>query len=130
MDTQVATLGERSGGDRSPSRAGALVWRVLAVIAGVVALVFGVRFILNFLRDSSANRLLVVVVAIAVGVGGVFAVFALVTGIVLAAATEYQIVPMRRAQGGTEAATSFLAITYLMGAAAWLARRGASAATM
>jgi alpha-glucoside transport system permease protein len=75
METQVATLGERPVGGRSPSRAGAVVWRVLAVIAGVLALGFGVRFILNFLRDSSANRLLVVVVAIAVGVGGVFAVF-------------------------------------------------------
>ena len=33
------------------------------------------RFALDFLRDKDANRVFVVLVAIAVGVGGVFALF-------------------------------------------------------
>src|SRR4029079_17606947 len=42
-----------------------------------------------------------------------------VTGVILALATDFQIVHLRRSEGGTEAATSLLAIAYLMGAAAW-----------
>ena len=84
------------------------VFRVLLFIFTLIAVNAGFGFLSLFLQISDSKN------------GGVFAVFALVTGIVLAVATEYQIVPMRRAQGGTEAATSFLAIGYLMGAAAWL----------
>jgi hypothetical protein len=49
----------------------------------------------------------------------VLAVFSLVAGVVLALGTDYQIGPLRRRQGGTEAATSLLAISYVMGAAIW-----------
>ena len=52
-----------------------LALRALAVIAGTVAVWLAVRWTFNFLRDSDANRGLVVVVAIAVGAGGVFALF-------------------------------------------------------
>lgn len=47
------------------------------------------------------------------------AAFALVTGIALAFVTDALICRMRRAQGGIEAATSFLAIGYVMGAVTW-----------
>lgn len=51
--------------------------------------------------------------------GDALAVLALLTGLALAAGTEIQIGPLRRRQGGTEAATSFLALGSLLGAAAW-----------
>jgi alpha-glucoside transport system permease protein len=49
--------------------------RVLPVLAVVVAAVVLAPWSLNFLRDSNASRLLIVVVAIAIGVGGVFFMF-------------------------------------------------------
>jgi O-antigen/teichoic acid export membrane protein len=46
---------------------------------------------------------------------------ALLAGLAMVAATEVQIGPLRRRQGGTEAATSFLAVGFLLGAVAvWL----------
>jgi hypothetical protein len=42
-------------------------------------------------------------------------------GAVLVAATELQIGRLRRAEGGTEAATAFLAVSYLLAGLAWLA---------
>lgn len=51
--------------------------------------------------------------------GDALAVLALLTGAALVAGTEVQIGPLRRRQGGTEAATSFLALGSLLGAAAW-----------
>jgi hypothetical protein len=44
-------------------------------------------------------------------------------GIVLAIATEAQLGRLRRTQGGTEAATAFLAVGYLLGGLLWLAIR-------
>lgn len=44
---------------------------------------------------------------------------ALVAGLTMVVATEVQIGPLRRRQGGTEAATSFLAVAFLWSAAAW-----------
>ena len=41
-------------------------------------------------------------------------------GLALVAATEVQIGPLRRAQGGTEAATAWLGVCYLLGALVWL----------
>ncbi|HET7486907.1 MAG TPA: sugar ABC transporter permease, partial [Acidimicrobiales bacterium] len=61
----------RGGGSDGARRA----WRLgigLAVPAGVVAVLWGTW---GFLRDANANRLLVVAVAIAIGVGGIFALF-------------------------------------------------------
>lgn len=46
---------------------------------------------------------------------------AIVYGLVLAALTEFQIGRLKRSQGGTEAATSFAALGYLLGGLAWLA---------
>jgi MFS family permease len=40
-------------------------------------------------------------------------------GIALAALTEYQIGPLKRAQGGTEAATSFAALGFVLSGIAW-----------
>jgi alpha-glucoside transport system permease protein len=51
------------------------VARVVAVVLGALGLAVASRATFDFLRDSEANRLLVVGVAIAVGVVGVFAVF-------------------------------------------------------
>lgn len=44
-------------------------------------------------------------------------------GILLAIATEVQLGRLRRTQGGTEAATAFLAVAYLFGGLVWLAIR-------
>ena len=60
--------GERPGSGRSLVRA-------LATVAGVVVTWLAIRWTFDFLRDSDANRLLVVLVAIVVGAGGVFALF-------------------------------------------------------
>ena len=51
---------------------GARAMRVLPVVAVVVVAVVLAPWSFNFLRDSEASRLLVVAVAIAIGVGGVF----------------------------------------------------------
>ena len=51
--------------------------------------------------------------------GDEMAVLALLIGLALVAGTEIQIGPLCRRQGGTEAATSFLALGSLLGAAAW-----------
>ncbi len=53
----------------------ALAVRVLPVVAIIVAAVVVAPWSFNFLRDSDASRLLIVVVAIAIGVGGVFFLF-------------------------------------------------------
>jgi alpha-glucoside transport system permease protein len=66
---------ERSPRGRSSSRSSGAAGRAAATIAaGVVALVV-LRAALVFLRDGDSNRLLIVAVAIAVGVGGVFSLF-------------------------------------------------------
>jgi alpha-glucoside transport system permease protein len=54
---------------------GARSMRVLPVLAVIVAAVVIAPWSFNFLRDSDASRLLVVVVAIVIGVGGVFFLF-------------------------------------------------------
>ncbi len=66
---------ERPVEGRSSSRAGATGLRVVAIVAGVVAFWFALTAAVEFMRDDDANRLLVVVVAVGVGVAGVFAVF-------------------------------------------------------
>jgi hypothetical protein len=48
----------------------------------------------------------------------------LVFGLFLVAATEYQIGPLKRSQGGTESATAFLGVCYLTGGLAWLILEG------
>jgi hypothetical protein len=50
---------------------------------------------------------------------GALAFLALLTGLALVAATELQLGRLRRREGGTEAATSFLALGFLLSAAAW-----------
>jgi len=60
-------------------------------------------------------------VAMAIGGGhdGVVAGWSLIAGLALAAATDYLIGPLRRRQGGIEAAASLMAIAFLLAAAAW-----------
>jgi alpha-glucoside transport system permease protein len=59
-----------------PKGNGRTFWLGLgAVLVVVVGLTLLVPWLFNFLRDATANRLLVVAVAIAVGVGGVFLLF-------------------------------------------------------
>lgn len=50
----------------------------------------------------------------------VLAPLAIVFGVVLAALTEIQTGPLKRAQGGTEAGTSFAALCFLMAGLAWI----------
>ena len=52
-----------------------IIWRVLAIVAVLVLGGFIASRTFDFLRDAEANRLLVVAVAIAVGVAGVFFMF-------------------------------------------------------
>jgi alpha-glucoside transport system permease protein len=71
----VDTGEERSDEDRSSSRAASAALRAIAVVAGVVLTWVVFTSALDFLRERDANRILVMVVAIAAGVGGVFALF-------------------------------------------------------
>jgi hypothetical protein len=80
------------------------VFRVLLFIFTVIAVSAGFGFLSLFFTMKNS---------------GVLAGFALVTGVILALATDFQVVHLRRSEGGTEAATSLLAIGYLVGAAAW-----------
>jgi hypothetical protein len=59
-------------------------------------------------------------IAIVVRDAGALALLALLAGAALWASTEVQIGPLRRRQGGVEAATSLMAIGLLLAAAAWL----------
>lgn len=52
--------------------------------------------------------------------GGSFGLLALVFGILMAFLTELQTGNLKRVQGGTEAATSFAAVVYLLMATVWL----------
>ena len=75
MATQVAEQqGERPVEGRSPSPR-SLALRVAAFVGGLLLIYLVGRFALEFLRDKDSNRIFVVLVAIAVGVGGVFALF-------------------------------------------------------
>jgi alpha-glucoside transport system permease protein len=58
-----------------PAARTGIIWRVLAIVAVLVVGAFIASRTFDFLRDAEANRLLVVIVAIAVGVGGVFFMF-------------------------------------------------------
>lgn len=82
------------------------VFRVLLFVFTIIALTSGLAFVAMVFQIER--------------VGAVLSVFGFVAGAALAVATDYQIVRMRRSQGGTEAATSLLAIGYLMGAVAWV----------
>lgn len=81
------------------------VFRALLFVVTIFAVTSGLAFVLMVLQIERA--------------GALVAVLGLVAGAGLAVATDYQIVRMRRSQGGTEAATSLLALGYLMGAVAW-----------
>jgi alpha-glucoside transport system permease protein len=71
------TEGETSPPTPPPADAGKAMKyaRVAIILAVLVAIVLAVPRVFDFLRDSDANRLIVVLVAIAVGVVGVFFVF-------------------------------------------------------
>jgi uncharacterized membrane protein YgcG len=61
--------------------------------------------------------------AIAAAGEGAAAAVVLLFGLALVAATELQIGPLRRTQGGTESATAFLGLCYLIGGLVWLMAR-------
>ena len=76
MATEVAERQrERPDEGRSLSPGTSAALRVLAFVGGLVAIYLVGRFGLSFLRDKDSNRILIVLVAIVVGVGGVFALF-------------------------------------------------------
>jgi hypothetical protein len=113
---------------RSWLRAGAIDEPTLKAIEAVVpddrvrvGPVFRVMlFVFTLLAVNAALGFVAMLLNLADGrQGALFAGVALLSGVGLALVTEYQIVRMRRRQGGTEAATSFLAIAYGMGAATW-----------
>jgi alpha-glucoside transport system permease protein len=62
--------GGRPGRDQLP-----VLWRGGVAVVALAALVWLFSWTLDFLRDANANRLSITVVAIGVGVGGVFALF-------------------------------------------------------
>jgi alpha-glucoside transport system permease protein len=73
---EPTTEQEPPGEPPGPSNGGLLVLlRALGVVVGVAIGVSALLWAFNFMRDRDANRLLVVLVAIALGVGGVFAAF-------------------------------------------------------
>lgn len=82
------------------------VFRVLLFLFTVVA-VGGAFAFVSLIADLDDDR------------DGAWAFLMLLTGLAMVAATEVQLGRFRRRQGGTEAATSFLAMGFLSGAAAW-----------
>lgn len=85
------------------------VFRILLFLFSLLAINAGFGFVwLLVLEPLKAEK-------------GGFATMAIFTGIVLAALTEFQIGSLKRSQGGTEAATSFAALGFVMGGLAWLA---------
>jgi MFS family permease len=77
-------------------------------------------FVFTLVAVSSGYGFVWAIVATVDSEGDSFGVLAALFGIGLAVLTEVQTGPLRRAQGGTEAATSFAALGYLLGALAWL----------
>ena len=86
------------------------VFRILLFLFTVLAAnaFFGFVWLLFFERHSGPKD-------------STTAVAAIVYGLALAALTEIQIEPLKRSQGGTEAATSFVALGYLLAGLAWFA---------
>jgi alpha-glucoside transport system permease protein len=70
-----ADTGEERPTGRSSPRAASVALRLVAVVAGAVLAWVVLTAALGFLQERDANRILVMVVAIAVGVIGVFAMF-------------------------------------------------------
>jgi len=66
---------ERPPEGRSLSPGARAALRVAAFAGGMLAIYVVGRLALDFLRDKDSNRILIVLVAIVVGVGGVFALF-------------------------------------------------------
>jgi alpha-glucoside transport system permease protein len=76
LATQVAEQQrERPDEGRSLSPGARAALRIAAFVGGLFLIYLVGRFALAFLRDKDSNRVFVVLVAIAVGVGGVFALF-------------------------------------------------------
>ncbi|HKI00404.1 MAG TPA: hypothetical protein VKK31_00345 [Thermoanaerobaculia bacterium] len=83
------------------------VFRVLLFLFSVLAISGGFGFVLLLVLEPLKDE------------GWGFAVMAILTGIALTVLTELQIGRLKRSQGGTEAATSFAALGFLMGGVAW-----------
>ncbi|HYG65138.1 MAG TPA: hypothetical protein VEL74_21335 [Thermoanaerobaculia bacterium] len=81
------------------------VFRVLLFVFTLIAITAAFGFVAMFFGADEEQ-----------GVGWL----ALFWGIALAVATEVQTGPLRRAQGGTEAGTSFAMLCFLQGGTAWL----------
>jgi MFS family permease len=76
-------------------------------------------FVFTLVAISAAFGFIWAIVGTGVSEGDAFGALAVIFGIGLAVLTEVQTGALRRAQGGTEAATSFAALGYLLGALAW-----------
>lgn len=83
------------------------VFRVLLFLFSVLAISAGFGFFVLLSEDLLDDK------------GGGVAGFAILSGIALAGLTELQTGRLKRAQGGTEAATSFTALSFLLGGFAW-----------
>ncbi|HYN22615.1 MAG TPA: hypothetical protein VE078_16770 [Thermoanaerobaculia bacterium] len=101
-ETVTASVEARHPDDRT--RVGP-VFRVLLFLFTVVAVCGAFGFV-AMLADFDDD-------------GGTLAFLALLTGLAMVVGTELQLGRLRRREGGTEAATSFLAISFLLSAAAW-----------
>lgn len=128
-----AALADRAAEVRRAGRA----WRRAGVIddAGLAAIdaahpddrrrtgpVFRVLlFLFTLVAADAAFGFLALLLQAVDSEGGLLAGLSLVAGIALVAATEALTGPMRNAQSGVEEATAFLAVTSLLGAAAWFA---------
>ena len=81
-------------------------------------------FVFTLIAGNAGFGMVSLVVASASGSSsdaGFLAVLSVLAGLAFAVLTEVQIGKLRRRQGGTEAASSFLAIGFLLGAVAWWA---------
>ena len=83
------------------------VFRVLLFLFSVLAISAGFGFVVMLIPEMANDK------------GGGVALFAILSGIVLIGLTELQTGRLKRAQGGTEAATSFTALGLLMGGLTW-----------
>ena len=86
------------------------VFRVLLFVFTLITVNAGYGFVWAILESAISGR-----------DGDIFTVLAFLAAAALIALTEIQTGRMRRAQGGTEAATSFMAVGYLLGGSAWTA---------
>jgi MFS family permease len=128
-------LADRAEAVRGAARA----WRRAGAIDAAALAAVEERYPDDRVRVGTAFRVLLFLFTVGAAAGGwgfvalllgssqldLAAALAAAGGVALGALTEVQIGSQRRRQGGTEAATSFAAIGFLLGAAAWYLSRTA-----